>query len=97
MKRLIKNTQTSLDKIQKVISQDEFLFEPQRVKQLHYRKRAEFVRKIETLENEAREKEAVIEDWTAEITALEQKHDAFFDKVRQNPPPGARMLTRFSL
>ena len=97
IERLLSVTQTSLDKIQAVIAQDEFLFEPQRVKQLHYKKRAEFVKQLENLEQERDFKKVAMEEWTQEISRLEKQHDAYFDKVRENPPPGARMLTRFDV
>lgn len=96
IERLTKATEILLEKIQKVIANDEFLFEPQRVKQLHYRKRAEFVQQLNDFEQEVAAKEAAIHDWSAEILRLERKHDAYFDSIRDNPPSGARMLTRYS-
>ena len=43
LKRLMGVAETSLEKIQGVIANDEFLFEPQRVNPLHYRTREEVV------------------------------------------------------
>jgi len=97
VKRLFKKTQSSLDKIQAVIAKDEFLFEPQRVKQVHYKKRAEFVKQLEDFESELAAKESAIHEWTQEVARVEKQHDSYFDKVRQHPPPGARMLTRYAV
>ena len=92
-----KTNAKGLSTVKGIIAKDEFLFEPQRVKAKLYGRRDNFLKKIK----EAREEREQCLSRAAQLRTLcadlEKQHDAYFDEIRDNPPPGARLLTRYSV
>ena len=92
-----KTNAKGLSKVKEIIAKDEFLFEPQRVKAKLYGRRDNFLKKIKEARKEREDCLSRASQLRTICADLEKQHDAYFDEIRDNPPPGARLLTRYSV